>query len=37
MIAYVVEQVFAHMPVAVHQQLAVVAFRQRIFGYPLVG
>ena len=35
-IADMIESVFTHMPVAVHQQLTVVALRQRVFRNPLV-
>jgi len=37
MVADVVEQVFAHLPVAIDQQLAVVTLREGILGNPLIG
>jgi hypothetical protein len=35
-VTYVVKTVFAHLPVTIDQQLAVIPFRQGVFGDPLV-
>ena len=36
-VAYVVEMIFRDLPVPIDQQLAVIAFGQRVFGDTFVG